>query len=563
MHRGLENCLFAWQPEANAGPFRNPFRGTNRVTLSTADATAIGAEVVAGPKAQLTSLDDPQSGYCAYVWGRPTHPAHRGDQLIRWCVQQVREGRPKQLTELIGTFALLIDDRRERRVHFIGDTMGIAPWYLGRHRGRWVAGSSVWPIQQAGLAGKAVNYDAVGAWLYYGYNLTDGSLLQDYRRLTAGTVTTAAGDGFTEETYAQLTPGEARPPREQIVDTLFEEVSQAFDQFTDGLETASLALSGGYDSRILAALAAKKKGMKTRAFLVQDTAHEVGLVSRIAGRVGLPLHVIPTDGSRWNMFDEPFHPLPDGLPITKQVTHVVAQQNPGVPLINGFFGDIVTRGTGTPSDSNVELQPYEALVPYMTKRRCLPGHRFDLLEPGFERRVEARAREAMRVLIDRGRELGKPFLYTGFYARQRYYTSNNFLQHLDVTEPINPFYVWALINQRFANHYDCFTWETSELLFQRHLPCLADIPHSERGVVPLPVEPQPSRCTKQWAAAMLANLPRRDFLPILSRKKALSRLTGALLGRRDVDGAVLFLQRLALLESWLRQAEIPFDWRAI
>jgi hypothetical protein len=563
MHRGLENCMFAWQPQAAAGPFHNPFDGTRRVTLDTADAATIGAEVVAGPKAQIATLSDRPSGFCAYLWGKFTHPTHRGDALIQWCVQQVREGTPQRLTELVGTFVLLIDDRRERRVHFIGDAMGIAPWFLGRHAGRWVGGTNIWPIQRAGLAGKAVNYDAVGSWLYYGYNLTDGSLLQDYRRLTAGTVTTVVGDVFSETTYAHLTPGDARPPREQIVDTIFEQISQSFDQFTDGSETASLALSGGYDSRILAALAAKKKGMKTQAFLVRDTDHEAAIVSRIAQTVGLPLHVIPTDGSRWNIFAEPFHSLPDGLPITRQVTHIVAQQRPGVPLINGFLGDIVTRGTGTQTDWQVELKNDDELVPYLTERRRLPGLRFDLLEPGFEGRVETRAREAMRVLSDRGRELGKPFLYTGFYARMRYYTSNNFLQHLDVAEPINPFYTWALIAQRFANHYDCFTWETSELLFRRHVPSLMDIPHSERGVVPPPAQPAPSRCRKQWAAAMLADLPRRGFLPLLSRKKALSRLTGALLGRRDVDDVVLFLQRLSLLESWLRQAEIPFDWRAI
>ncbi|HWE95202.1 MAG TPA: asparagine synthase-related protein [Tepidisphaeraceae bacterium] len=555
--------MFAWQPQAAAGPFRNLFDGMRRVTLDTADAAAIGAEVVAGPKAQLAIWSDRPSGFSAYVWGRPTHPTHRGDALIRWCVKQVREGTLPRLTELVGTFVLLIDDRRERRVHCVGDAMGIAPWFQGRHAGRWVGGTNIWPIQRAGLAGKAVNYDAVGSWLYFGYNLTDGSLLQDYRRLTAGTVATFAGDTLTEETYARLTPGEARPPRGQIAHTIFEQISQAFDQSTDGLETVSLALSGGYDSRILAALAAKKNGMKTQAFLVRDTDHEAAIVSRIAQRVGLPLHVIPTDGSRWNIFDEPFHSLPDGLPITRQVTHVVAQQRPGVPLINGFLGDIVTRGTGTQTDCQVELKAGEELVHYLTARRRLPGLRFDLLEPGFESRVEARAREAMRVLSDRGRALGKPFLYTGFYARMRYYTSNNFLQHLDVAEPINPFYTWPLIAQRFANHYDCFTWETSELLFQHHAPCLADIPHSERGAIPPPVQSVPSRCTKQWAAAMLADLPRRGFLPLLSRKKALSRLTGALLGRRDVDDVVLFLQRLSLLESWLRQAEIPFDWRAI
>jgi hypothetical protein len=227
------------------------------------------------------------------------------------------------------------------------------------------------------------------------------------------------------------------------------------------------------------------------------------------------------------------------------------------------MGDILLRGTGTPKDREVEFESDETLVPSLTLRRRLPGLRFDLLAPKIERRVEERARSAMGALIRKGREFGKPFLYSGLYGRQRCYTSNNLIQHLDIAPAIVPFYSWRLIEARFANDYDCFWWETYELLFARHFPKLLEIPHAARGAFPPPPKPGPSGATRKWAAGLLANLWRSDFLPVLSRKKAMSRLTGALLGREDVAPAVLFLQRLHLLESRLRQAGVTLDWKAM
>lgn len=556
--------MFAWQPnDADSGPFHNPFAATTRITLAPASRWRVGIEVVAGAKATFLTHEDAESECCSYLWGKAVHPAHRGENLLGWCARKVRNGDLAGLSDMIGAFVILIDDRRNRRVHFLADPMGVRPWFIGKHCGRTVAGASLWPIHHAGLAGPAIDYDSVASWMYYGYDCTGGSLFANYRRLAPGAVITLDGDEILQSDYAHLAGGDAFPPREQVADYIYQQVSESFDLLAEGTDSLAVALSGGYDSRFVAALAARKKEIRCEAFSVRHSEGEVKLASRIAEAIGLPFTPIHTDGSLWNMFSEPFHALPEGFPITKQMSYLVAAQRPGVPTLNGYLGDINIRSTGIREDRRVEFESDETLVPSLTRRRRLWGLRFDLLDSGIERRVEERATAAMRAMISRGRAYDKPFLYTAFYGRQRFYISNNTLQHLDVSEALTPFYRWSLIEQRFRSDYDCFTWETYELLFQRHFPKLAEIPHFDRMGSPVAQSLRPSRATRRWAAMMLAGLRSAECLPVLSRKKAIPRLTGAIMGHREMAPAVLFLYRLFLLETQLQRSGAKLDWRNI
>lgn len=62
---------------------------------------------------------------------------------------------------------------------------------------------------------------------------------------------------------------------------------------------------------------------------------------------------------------------------------------------------------------------------------------------------------------------------------------------------------------------------------------------------------------------MLLRLGRRDFLPVLNRRKAMPRLFGAAAGRAKHERKVFFLQRLYLLEQKLASNGITLDWEKI
>src|ERR1700748_72845 len=103
MSWAIQNCVFAWQKTPlDAGPFCNRFASTRRVTLATADPSQIGLEVVCGPKADLMTCDDPETGCCSYLWGKAVHPQHQGTELLRWAAGAIGAGTMDGLAELMG-----------------------------------------------------------------------------------------------------------------------------------------------------------------------------------------------------------------------------------------------------------------------------------------------------------------------------------------------------------------------------------------------------------------------------------------------------------------------------
>ena len=469
------NAMFAVSGRSGGA---NPFTGTRQITLPQV-SFLIGLEVFAGANATLSTVYLQDQGKAIYVWGRMAHPQRSGDDLLGWCAEVVDGDDLCPLAQLIGLFVVLIDDRRNNSIHMFSDVMGVRPWFVVTNGTRLTCGSSVWPIREAGLCGPSLDYASIGSWLYFGYCVTGGSLFEDCRRLPARYVLSLRDGILSQREYAPLQGDNRRPPPEQIADHVHDQVSMVIDRLCPPNAKIIVPLSGGYDSRLAAAIAARKK-LDLHAVTI-DEGEETAIAMAVADALELPHEIMPTDGSLWNIFPEPFLSLPEGMPITRQYSDPVARKYPGQPQLNGFMGDILVRVSGNKKDRDLEFQSLDEVTPALVKRRRLEGLRFDLLEPPtLLPRIEERARAAARKLHESGQSWGRPFLYDGTFGRHRFFMSNNILEHLDVAEAILPFYTWDLILSRFVNDYDCFTWETYELIFQRHFPDIAAIPHAGR-----------------------------------------------------------------------------------
>jgi len=68
------------------------------------------------------------------------------------------------------------------------------------------------------------------------------------------------------------------------------------------------------------------------------------------------LEIIPTDGSMWNMYAEPYHFNGRRVPMTKQCSYISAARRPGVPSISGFFGDPMNRGSLDRIEGKIECE---------------------------------------------------------------------------------------------------------------------------------------------------------------------------------------------------------------
>jgi hypothetical protein len=210
----------------------------------------------------------------------------------------------------------------------------------------------------------------------------------------------------------------------------------------------------------------------------------------------------------------------------------------------------------------VDRETTEDLAQVLMRVHDAQANRFDLLDPGFAAKVKESARRALETAVERGRPSGKPFLHVLFYNRQPYYIANNFLEHLDVSEAILPFYNAGLLKLRFSHDYSCFNWALYERLLRTQFPQIADIPHNSKLPVTSGIAKVSGR-SRRWAVRLLSVLAQPGRLSMVSRRKAIPRLLGVVAGRRDVEVVAVFLWRLWLLEKRLREANLEFDWERV
>jgi len=558
------NTFFAVSAKAGA-PFSNPFEGTREITLAAQKNEQPGLQVFAGSGANVETFTDETSGCCAYRWGIAAHPTIARSQLLKWIIDVVNSADHSRLREVVGTFVILIDDRRNNRVRIVSDVLGLRPCHVGQQDGRLVCGSEVWLLQQAGFDMGGVNYDAVAGWLRLLFDCTEQGLFNGYPPISYGVVATWQGGNYSESRYFEIKGGQEKPPTEQVIEGAHERVSRTFEALTRDLDAVSIALSGGYDSRYIAALATARDHLKIESFCVCDRESEAVGAEQVAEALGIPLQLLRTDGSTWNMYAQPFTFTPAGFPMTKQVSYVAASQRPGVVCLSGFFGDPIVRGSLDRLDKKLEHEINEDL-PDFYRKSFLASHkvaRFDLLDPTLLKRSDERINAVLRRRFDQWMHTGHPILYVSLFAQQRHYMSNNIIQHLHVAEAITPFVNWESIQFKMQHDATCFSYDVYKKLLDKFFPQLSHIPHNSTLGAKNVRPSNPSRCTKQWARAVLSGLANPKCLTRLSRRKAIPRLIGAAMGRRDVEVVAMFLYRLFLLDQRLRKAGVDFDWDQI
>jgi hypothetical protein len=550
----------------------NPFDRTFPVHPASPPTCPLSAAVF-GNVSRVYVHEDAARGTVCYRWGHVTHPSSINDAaLMEWCVSVAAGTDLSPFRELLGHFVIVVDDRRRKRITLINDALGVRPMYVGAYRGRLVAGSDVLAICRAGLSRGETDYDAVAAWLMYNQTLDGESVVTDYAQLPPMSVRTydTSGRLVCDRTYGPLPFGRVDATQEQVVDDALAAASRALVTQTRGFADINFQLSGGYDSRLLFAIARTKANATLHAATLFTRDREVELSRRVASAFGHPLELIRSRSRILDLFDEPFAFLPSGFVTAKNLTNCLARMHPGMPLVSGYLGDGTMRGsllaTGNAyfaqDDQNLSD---DALVDALHNRYLMRGHRRRLLSGNLATRLESRGKSVLRNLLPKARASTKPLLYADLFSRQRFYYSNVFLQHLDVTDAITPFASWGALSSRVRYAIPRHNERSYPLMFERHFPMLADIPHTiqlEPADTDRPATP-PTRHLRRWSADLAAASIMTDLLGGVRKRSLLKLLPSGLLGESLYEQEVLFVTKLLLFERAVRKAHIHFDWAAL
>jgi hypothetical protein len=522
----------------------------------------------AHPSTNLKFSVSYKNGRCCYVWGIPSHPEIATSDISDWCSYIVAENSYERFKELLGTFVVIIDEPNQDRITFVTDILGMRPMFLGNFNDRLVFGSDVWAIQKAGLVKGMIDYDAISSWIAYGYNCTGGSLFSDLRRLPPGSAVIYQNGKSMEFPYAEFKAKPRSSSPRQISEDVHDIVSSSVKTLLADHHRLTMTLSGGYDSRYLLALSLALAELSTKSiFTVAYTENEGQISSRVAETLGVPLRMLDVSGSIWDLYDQLYHFTSDGFPISKFVTYCIAEQYPGIPMVNGFMGDSLIQGSKDTFQGKYETEWIGDIAEILQRKHLLIGFKLmgKLFRGDIANRVLMRSRLPMEEAVRNGSSIGKIFAWADFYYRQRFYISNNFLQHTGLTEALLPFYTWELLSYKMEHDYKVFSRDIYREIFQNHFPALADIPHASE----LPPQRSKSsldrvaRCTKRWARQLLPVLCQKNRLSHLSKTRCVPLTFAGIMGSRRAQNSILTFIRMYLLEQRLIDTGVAFDWELI
>ena len=131
----------------------------------------------------------------------------------------------------------------------------------------------------------------------------------------------------------------------------------------------------------------------------------------------------------------------------RNLTSAIARHRRGVPIVSGFIGDDLLRGSFPAWRNNFYLMDagnhsLDELAAVTERRFAYEHHRMHLFRDSVRRSTNQRPRKELRVILRRGQETGRPTTQSTMYCHERLYFANIVLQHLDVAEGIAPLQLW-------------------------------------------------------------------------------------------------------------------------
>lgn len=251
--------------------------------------------------------------------------------VVEWGVEAACE-------RLEGMFAFALWDDRSQSLHLARDSFGIKPLYwLGDGRGL-VAASEVTPL--AAAFGLRPRLDAIREFLRYGSPVTDVAY-ERVAELEPGSVLTWHDRTIRIRPFSTPAGGGADP---------VESVRDGIARQLRSDRPMVLFLSGGFDSALLAAVAARADAPVTALTLAtRDNAEDVRLAAETARRYGLPHEVATVDDESLARSAEEFLEAMDQPTIDGFNTFLVSRAaiDRGFPVaLSGLGGDETLGGYG-------------------------------------------------------------------------------------------------------------------------------------------------------------------------------------------------------------------------
>ncbi len=192
-----------------------------------------------------------------------------------------------------GQFAFAMWDRATSRLWLARDRVGEKPLYYWRDRERCVFASEIKALLELMPARPALSPDSLNAYLHYQFVIEPDTPLEDVQKLPAGHVLEIAADHWGEDPRAYWDLASVAPADGEPVEHLRQAIESAVTLTLRSDAPVGLALSGGLDSGIIAALASRTRPDLTAFTVGYPGRHdfdERAQAKELSASLGIPWH---------------------------------------------------------------------------------------------------------------------------------------------------------------------------------------------------------------------------------------------------------------------------------
>jgi asparagine synthase (glutamine-hydrolysing) len=277
----------------------------------------------------------------------------------------LRDG-PEFVSQLRGMFAVALWDRRQQRLLLARDRFGIKPLYYELGDEHLSFASELKALLRQPSFSRQVDSQALHAFLAFNSIPAPLSIFQDARKLPPGHLLLCDASGVALSRYARPAPAPVGQLRRESAEDLTVELRERLE---DSVRAHLLAdvpvgilLSGGVDSSVLAALAARVSPHRVSTFSIgfrERSFNELDLARRVAARYDtdhhelvVAPHVAELLPKLVSAFDEPFA---DSSSIPTYLVSELAAQHVKV-VLSGEGGDELFGGYETYTADQLALR---------------------------------------------------------------------------------------------------------------------------------------------------------------------------------------------------------------
>jgi asparagine synthase (glutamine-hydrolysing) len=217
--------------------------------------------------------------------------AFDGESSVRLLARAYERWDKEVVHHLRGAFAFAIWDARKERLMLARDRFGEKPLYLAEHDGALHFASQIRALVRSPGIRAQPDPGAVREYLAYRYVPGPRTLVRGIRKLAPGSYALWQFGRLREVRYWFPPDGKPRPSRAST--TPVADFTEKLEQAVAERLPAGVLLSGGIDSAMLVAVAAKHQKVKTFcAGFADDDASELARAAQVAKRFATEHHEI-------------------------------------------------------------------------------------------------------------------------------------------------------------------------------------------------------------------------------------------------------------------------------